>query len=375
MVALLLEGTDLESFDGDIYTNRDELSEDISFNILEQQDIITDKHDSEFVEFCGKHGFNVIHIDDYLKSHSNINNSEDGTSICENRDGLVDSNVNTEEDNIVEVEQQIDTCDIAEQVEVKEINSTDVEECSVGVKSEQPLDTIDKQQQEECLVDDVSRDSLVDSGVIVEEQTPTTSENLPVVSASINKEKKSVLSKFKTIFKRKHVELEELSISAIDNLNMGALTNDISRGKQFREYLVDKGFMTKEQVQIVLDKQEEARRYSRKRRFIELAIECGFITDVDGCNVLSKSLNREVKPLSQLDLKKIINLTTPYYDHSNDFNFVYLDIDRDAKTLVVGHDLTVKANYYKIEERFADYKVTYRYFIEGTTSKILCRIV
>lgn len=413
MIALLLEGTDLEGFDGDIYTNRDELSEDISFSLLEKQDIVTDKHDNEFVEFCGKYGFKVIHIDDYIKSRNNINNEE----VCTQQDNTTDNTTY----NLVDVVESDVSAKVEEVVQVKETSNV-VEDVSsvtdlVDTTNEEPTEdtihqevTTDEAVAEEIVTEEVIADEavteevatedvieevkkeesikhqevieecsvghndLVDTKVTEDSNTVNVVQHPPVAVSKPIKEKKSVLSKFKTIFKRKQVELEELSLGAVENLNMSALTMDISRGKQLRAYLVDNGIMTAEQVQIVLDKQEEARRYSKERRFIELAVECGFISDVTGCDVLTKSLNKEVKPLSQLNLKEIVKLTKPYYDRSNDFNFVYLEINKDEKTLVVGHDLTVKANYYKIEERFADYKVIYKYFIEGTTSKILCRI-
>ncbi len=260
----------------------------------------------------------------------------------------------------------IEYTQICDTTSSEEESSVESDSTKIGTESSAPIDTCIKDSLEEVceVTEPVAED-------IVEEIKPDMMEPQTVTEDSVVNLYEEPKGFLKKLLRKRKQQAEQVQLS----LDLGSASESFDSKRlhvdNFRNYIMSLGIISEEDFDKVKDVMLEHKKFKQERYFMETAVSIGLISEERACKIISQYVMKDIKTYDSLDLDATYDLNKLYSVKSIEQNFIYIDVNDKDKCITIGCDLSVKPNVCLIEKRFLGYTVYYKYFLEGTTDRVL----
>lgn len=328
--------------------NIDELIQDIALGIIEVTDLIIDKsikveHFQELLEVM--ESGNIRYIED-MKTNRN------------------------EEKGVVKEKPSIEVA-----VNGKEKLECKLEETKIKEGSGKNLEVLDNNLEKDSnkeVIKDVNNTIIEDQ--LKEKELDNSSEiKIDEVEELDNEivqgKVKEHTGLFGKIFKRRNKDLAQVEIDLGTGLE-DVLKVDYTRGKYFKQMIVDKGYLTEEEVKQVEDTIQDHKRLGNTKYFIQTCRENGLLSEERCAKLLAIGTTKEIlrKDILETQLDKIAEYNKELYIITN--KYFIIDVDPVERVVVICKDLIDEPNVYYLEKLYPGYEVITKNVIEGVTKEM-----
>ena len=142
---------------------------------------------------------------------------------------------------------------------------------------------------------------------------------------------------------------------------------------QNKNFLVENGYITKSQNELLKGYIQEQTKRGIKEYYIQVARREKYITEDESAECLTRLLKREVISKDSLDIQAIKKLNTNLINHLS--NFFYKEINIDTREIIVCKDISSVLAKHEIEKRYPGFNITEIWLVDGVTSEIINEIL